>query len=240
MLLIPAITLKDGKCVHRTNAGDALTDDPAAVAAHWAAAGAERMHVVDLDGMERGDPSNLDAIESIIDACPGVRVQVRGGDRSEDAVQAYLDTGAAWVVIGTRAVAAPHLVNDLCMEFPEHIIVTLDVREGRLAIDGWSKFSTHDLLDTARHLERDGVAAFIYTDVDRVDTLSGANVESTVEMAQAVTMPVYACGGVSGEGCIRALGETGEENIAGVIVGRALYEGKLDMVEARQLAASYP
>lgn len=242
MLLIPAIDLKDGKCVRLKNghAGSDVvySEDPVKVAERWVKNGARRLHVVDLDGATDGAPANADAIHAIAAAFPDTPLQVGGGIRSEETVQAYLDAGVDWVIIGTKAVTAPHFVNDLCLEFPGHIIVGLDARDGRLATDGWSKLSTHDLLDTARFFERDGVAAFVFTDVDRDGKLSGVNAEATIELARAVTVPVFASGGVAGLDCIRALADAGEENIAGAIIGRALYEGGLDLGDAQQLADS--
>ncbi len=242
MLLIPAIDLKDGQCVRLKNGrGDAevvFSADPVKMAERWVEAGARRLHVVDLDGAAAGEPTNADAIHAIAAAFPDTPLQVGGGIRSEETVQAYLDAGVDWVIIGTKAVTAPHFVNNLCLEFPGHIIVGLDARDGRLAIDGWSKLSTHDLFDTARFFERDGVAAFVYTDVDRDGKLGGVNAEATVELARAVTVPVFAAGGISGLDCIRALADAGEENIAGAIVGRALYEGGLDLGEGQRLADS--
>lgn len=234
MLLIPAINLRNGKCVRPKRAGD----DPVEVARGWVDAGARRLHIVDLDGAVSGEPANADAIHAIAAAFPDVPMQVGGGIRSEDTVQTYLDAGVDWVIIGTRAVTAQHFVNDLCLEFPGHIMVGLDARDGRLAIDGWSKLSTHDLLDTARHLERDGIAAFVFTDIERDGKLGGLNAGATIELARAVTVPVFASGGVSSLDDVRALADAGEENLAGLIVGRALYEGKLSLSDAQRLADS--
>lgn len=242
MLLIPAINLKDGRCV-RPAGGDVrapgrVTEDPVEAASRWAAAGATRLHIVDLDGARAGEPANADAIHAIAEALPDMLLQVGGGIRSEETVQVYLDAGVEWVIIGTRAVTTPHFVNDLCLEFPEHIIVGLDARNGRLAIDGWSKLSTHDLLDTARHLERDGVAAFIFTDIERDGMMQGLNVAATAELARAVTVPVFASGGVRDLEDVRGLAGADEGNLAGIIVGRALYEGRFDLAEAQRLADS--
>lgn len=241
MLLIPAINLKDGKCVRL--AGDGATavrmsEPPVVAAQRWVDAGATRLHVIDIDGARAGEPSNADAIHAIAEAFPSVQLQVGGGIRAEDTVQTYLDAGVNWVIVGTRAVTTPHFVNDLCMEFPEHIMVGLDAKEGRLAIDGWSKMSTHDLLDTARFLERDGVAAFIFTDIERDGMMQGLNIDATVELARAVTVPVFASGGVRNLDDVRRLATVDEDNLAGIIVGRALYEGKFDLAEAQRLADS--
>lgn len=241
MLLIPAINLKDGKCVRL--AGDGAkpvrtSELPVDAAQRWIDAGATRLHVIDIDGARAGEPSNADAIHAIAEAFPEVQLQVGGGVRAEETVQTYLDAGVDWVIVGTRAVTTPHFVNDLCMEFPEHIMVGLDAKDGRLAIDGWSKMSTHDLLDTARFLERDGVAAFIFTDIERDGMMQGLNIDATVELARAVSVPVFASGGVRNLDDVRRLAAVGEDNLAGIIVGRALYEGKFDLAEAQRLADS--
>ncbi len=235
MLLIPAINLKNGHCVR----GKTVVDkDPVALARRWIEAGARRLHVIDLDGAVSGEPANADAIHAIATAFPDLPLQVGGGIRSEETVQVYLEAGVDWVIIGTRAVTTPHFVNDLCLEFPEHIMVGLDARAGRLAIDGWSKLSTHDLLDTARHLERDGIAAFVFTDIERDGKLGGINAEATIELARAVSVPVFASGGVSSLDDVRALVAAREDNLAGAIVGRALYDGKIELAEAQRLADS--
>ena len=243
MLLIPAIDLKDGKCVRlrqgRMDDVTVFSEDPAAMAGQWVKAGARRLHIVDLDGAATGKPVNFAVIREIAESYPDVPIQVGGGIRDEDTVQAFLDVGVQYTIIGTRAVSAPHFVNDLCLEFPGHIIVGLDAKDGKVAIDGWSKLSNHDVIDIARRFEQDGVAAIVYTDITRDGMLDGINVESTVKLASEINIPVIASGGVSGLGDIEALCEVEEEGVGAVIIGRALYEGKIDFIDAQAIADGY-
>lgn len=239
MLLIPAIDLKDGKCV-RLRQGNmdeetVFSDDPLEIAQRWVDQGAKRLHVVDLNGAFAGQPVNSNAIGRIVDAFPDLPVQVGGGIRDEDTVQAYLDIGVSYVIIGTKAVSAPHFINDLCLEFPGHIIVGLDARDGKVAIDGWSKLSNHDVIDMAQRFERDGVAAIVYTDIGRDGMMKGVNVESTRRLANAISTPVIASGGISSLDDIRALCDVADEGIMGAIIGRALYEGAFDLPQAQTL-----
>lgn len=238
MLLIPAIDLKDGKCVRlrqgRMDDATVFSDDPVEVAQRWVDAGAKRLHIVDLNGAFAGQPVNADAIQRIAEAFPDLPLQVGGGIRDEDTVQAYLDIGVNFVIIGTKAVSAPHFINDLCMEFPGHIIVGLDAKDGRAAIDGWSKLSHHNVQELAQRFERDGVSAIIYTDIGRDGMMNGVNVESTVELARSVTIPIIASGGVSSMDDIKALCAVEGEGIMGAIIGRALYEGTIDLTAAQK------
>ena len=240
MLVIPAIDLKDGKCVRlRQGAMDDVTvfsEDPVAMAARWVEAGARRLHIVDLDGAASGAPKNAGIVRAIASAHPDLPIQVGGGIRHEDTVQDYLDIGVQYVILGTRAISSPHFVNDLCLEFPGHIIVGLDARDGKVAVDGWSKLSRHDVIDMAQHFETDGVAAIVFTDIGRDGMMRGLNVESTVELAGSIHIPVIASGGVTDENDIRRLCECDEEGIIGVIVGRALYEGTIELEHAQALA----
>jgi phosphoribosylformimino-5-aminoimidazole carboxamide ribotide isomerase len=239
MLLIPAIDLKDGRCVRlrqgRMEDETVFSNDPLEVAQRWVDAGARRLHMVDLNGAFEGKPVNASAIRRIAGAFPDLPIQVGGGIRDEDTVQAYLDAGVSYVIIGTKAVSAPHFVNDLCLEFPGHIIVGLDARDGKVAIDGWSKLSNHNVVEVAQHVERDGVAAIVYTDIGRDGMMTGANVAATAALARAITVPVIASGGLSSLDDIRALCEVADDGIMGAIIGRALYEGTIDLTEAQKL-----
>ncbi|MDT0634760.1 1-(5-phosphoribosyl)-5-[(5-phosphoribosylamino)methylideneamino]imidazole-4-carboxamide isomerase [Spectribacter hydrogenoxidans] len=239
MLLIPAIDIKDGKCVRlRQGRMDDVTvfdEDPAAVAERWLAAGADRIHVVDLDGATAGKPVNKVAVERIIRACGQVPVQVGGGIRNEEAIDTYLELGVEYVILGTRAIKEPHFVSDVGVEFAGHVIVGLDARNGKVATDGWSKLSNHDVLDLAQQFERDGVVAIIHTDIARDGMMEGLNIEATRELASAITIPVLASGGVTTLADIEALCDAEEDGVAGAVIGRALYEGGLDLAAARKL-----
>ncbi len=244
MLVIPAIDLKDGRCVRlrqgRMEDETVFGDDPVEVAGRWVDAGARRLHMVDLNGAFEGKPVNAAAIKAVAEAYPELPIQAGGGIRDEETVQAYLDAGVQFVIIGTRAVSTPHFVNDLCVEFPGHIIVGLDAKDGKVAIDGWSKLSNHSVIDSvidmAQRFEQDGVEAIVFTDIGRDGMMSGVNLDSTVELAQAIHIPVIASGGITNIDDIRALCEVTDEGIMGAITGRAIYEGMLDLAEAQKLA----
>ena len=240
MLIIPAIDIKNGKCV-RLSQGQMdhetiYSENPLDIANKWVEEGAERIHIVDLDGAIEGKPVNVDIIHSIAEAHPNIPLQVGGGIRDEDTIQTYLDVGASYVIIGTRAVTTPHFVSDVCLEFPGHIIVGLDAKNGKLATDGWSKLSNHDANDMAQRFEEDGVAAIIFTDINRDGMLNSLNIEATVNLCSKISIPVIASGGVTDLKDIRSLCEITEEGIFGVITGRAIYEGTLDFAEAQKLA----
>src|SRR5688572_11788547 len=209
-----------------------FSDNPLKMAEKWVKAGAKRIHVIDLDGALAGHPRNSDVIHNIVENFPDLLIQVGGGIRDEDTVQEYLDAGVSYVIIGTKAVSEPHFVNDLCLSFPGHVIVGLDARDGKVAIDGWSKLSNHDVIDMAQHFEKDGVDAIIYTDIGRDGMMTGVNIESTVALAKSIRVPVIASGGVSSMKDLAALAKVEEEGIIGVIIGRALYEGDIDLAEA--------
>lgn len=239
MLLIPAIDIKEGKCVRlRQGDMDAETvygDNPVDAAARWVEAGAQRLHIIDLDGAASGRPVNAGIIHDIAEIHPQVEIQVGGGIRDEDTVQTYLDAGVNYTIIGTRAVTAPHFVSDLCLEFPGHVIVGLDAKEGKLATDGWSKLSHHDVVDIAQRFEQDGVAAIIFTDIGRDGMMNSINLDACVQLAQAITIPVIASGGLKDLNDVKALCAVAGEGIAGAVTGRAIYEGALDLAEALAL-----
>jgi phosphoribosylformimino-5-aminoimidazole carboxamide ribotide isomerase len=243
MLLIPAIDLKDGKCVRlrqgRMEDDTVFSDDPVAVAGRWVSAGAQRLHLVDLDGAFAGIPRNGEIIHAIRQAYPMVHIQVGGGIRDEETIQGYLDAGVDYVIIGTKAVSEPHFVRDIAVEFPNRIIVGLDAKDGKVAIDGWSKLSRHDVIDMAQKFENDGVEAIIYTDISRDGMMGGVNIEATARLARAIQIPVIASGGITNMNDIRALGEIAGDGVMGAITGRAIYEGTLDFEEARKLAESF-
>ena len=243
MLLIPAIDIKNGQCV-RLRQGDmdnnisVFDDDPLAVARRWIESGADRIHVVDLDGAKAGYPVNARVIGQIVDAAGKIPVQVGGGIRDEAAIETYLERGVEFVILGTRAVSEPHFVADVGVEFPNRIIVGLDARDGMVATDGWSKLSNHTVTDLAQQFEEDGVVAIIHTDISRDGMMQGLNIEATRALAAELTIPVIASGGVTTIDDIHALLTAEEDGVAGAVIGRALYEGTLDLVEARELVNS--
>ena len=237
MLLIPAIDLKEGQCVRlrqgRMEDDTVFSADPVAVAARWVEAGARRLHLVDLDGAFAGKPKNREVVSAIAAAFPELPIQIGGGIRDEATVEAYLNIGVKNVIIGTKAVTTPGFVSDLCVSFPGHIIVGLDAKDGKVATEGWSKLSQHDVVDLAKHFERYGVDSIIYTDISRDGMMQGVNVEATVRLAQSVNIPVIASGGVTSITDIERLCAVSDEGIAGVVIGRALYEGGLDLAQAQ-------
>lgn len=241
MLLIPAIDLKDGHCV-RLVQGDmdqatTFGEDPAAMAARWLEAGARRLHLVDLNGAFAGKPQNLAAVKAILaevgDENP---VQLGGGIRDLDTIEQYIDAGISYVIIGTAAVKNPGFLRDACTAFGGHIIVGLDAKDGKVATDGWSKLTGHEVVDLAQKFQDWGVESIIYTDIGRDGMLTGINVDATVKLAQALTIPVIASGGLAGIADIEALCAVEDEGVEGVICGRAIYSGALDFAKAQERA----
>ena len=241
MLLIPAIDLKDGQCV-RLKQGDmyqttVFGEDPAAVARSWVDKGARRIHLVDLNGAFAGQPKNELAIKRILaEVGDTVDVQLGGGIRDLDTIERYLDAGLAYVIIGTAAVKNPGFLQDACSAFGGHIIVGLDAKDGKVATDGWSKLTGHEVVDLALKYQDYGVEGIIYTDIGRDGMLSGINIDATVKLAQALKIPVIASGGLSNMDDIRSLCAVEEEGVEGVICGRAIYSGDLDFEAAQALA----
>jgi phosphoribosylformimino-5-aminoimidazole carboxamide ribotide isomerase len=242
MLIIPAIDLKDGQCVRleqgRMDKATVFNTKPGAAATEWAGKGARRLHVVDLNGAMAGKPRNEAAIKQIIAAVDAdVPVQLGGGIRDLDTIERYLDDGVSFIVIGTAAVKNPGFLHEACDAFPGHIIVGLDAKDGKVATDGWSKLTGHDVVDLAKRFQDYGVEAVIYTDIGRDGMMTGVNIEATVRLAQALTVPVIASGGLNSLDDIRKLRAVEAEGITGCITGRAIYEGKLDFAEALKVAA---
>jgi phosphoribosylformimino-5-aminoimidazole carboxamide ribotide isomerase len=241
MLLIPAIDLKDGHCV-RLVQGDmdqstTFGEDPVKMARKWVDKGARRLHLVDLNGAFAGQPKNEQAIRGILKEVGNeVDVQLGGGIRDLDTIERYLDAGLRYVIIGTAAVKNPGFLQDACTAFGGHIIVGLDAKDGKVATDGWSKLTRHEVVDLGRKFEDYGVESIIYTDIGRDGMLSGINIEATVKLAQALTIPVIASGGLKGMADIEALCAVEDEGVEGVICGRAIYTGDLDF-EAAQIRA---
>ena len=240
MELIPAIDLKDGKCVRlkqgRMDDDTVFSDDPVAVAGDWVKKGARRLHLVDLNGAFAGEPVNGEIVNAIARAHPGLPIQIGGGIRSAETIQAYLDAGVQWVIIGTKAVREPAFVKEMCQRFPGHIIVGLDAKDGKVATDGWAQVTDVDVIDLARQFEHDGVAAIVYTDISRDGMLQGVNVEATERLARAVSIPVIASGGITDLEDVRHLCESDAAGITGAITGRAIYEGTLDFEKGQALA----
>ena len=241
MLLIPAIDLKDGQCV-RLKQGDmdqstTFSENPVDMALNWVHKGARRLHLVDLNGAFAGKPQNHSAIKSILKAVgDDIPVQLGGGIRDLDTIERYIDGGIRYVIIGTAAVKNPGFLKDACSAFGGHIIVGLDAKDGKVATDGWSKLTGHEVVDLARKFEDYGVESIIYTDIGRDGMLSGINIDATVKLAQALTIPVIASGGLAGIADIEKLCAVQDEGIEGVICGRAIYTGDLDFEAAQERA----
>lgn len=241
MLIIPAIDIKDGQCV-RLRQGDMndatiFSEDPVGMAKHWLAEGARRLHLVDLNGATAGKPKNEGTIRRIVEAVgEAIPVQIGGGIRDLDTIERYLDVGVTYVIIGTAAVKNPGFLQDACTAFSGHVIVGLDAKDGKVAVEGWSKLTGHDVVDLAKKFEDYGVEAVIYTDIGRDGMLSGVNVEATVKLARSLRIPVIASGGLTGLEDISALCAVESEGITAVITGRAIYQGTIDFKKAQAAA----
>ena len=237
MLIIPAIDLKDGACVRLRQGlmedSTVFSNDPVAMAKNWVEQGCRRLHLVDLNGAFDGKPVNGDIVTAIAKAYPDLPVQIGGGIRSAETIEYYLDAGVNYVIIGTKAVKEPSFVTDMCKQFPGHIIVGLDAKDGLVATDGWAEVSNIQAADLAKRFEQDGVDSIIYTDIARDGMMQGVNVDATLAMAQASSIPVIASGGITNMDDIKALHAVSDKGICGAITGRAIYEGTLTMSEAQ-------
>ncbi len=242
MLIIPAIDLKDGRCV-RLQQGDmnratVFGDDPVAMAKHWAAQGARRLHIVDLNGAVAGRPKNEKVIREMIQAVgQSTPIELGGGIRDLDTIESYLDAGVAYVIIGTAAVKNPGFLSDASYAFPGHIIAGLDAKDGKVAVEGWSKMTGHDVVDLAKKYEEFGVEALVYTDIGRDGMMTGVNIEATLKLAQAIKIPLIASGGLNSIKDVETVCQKlMPEGVIGAITGRALYEGKIDFKKAQAAA----
>ena len=240
MLIIPAIDLKDGACVRlkqgEMNDATIFSDKPEEMAARWRDAGAERLHLVDLNGAFAGSPQNKDAILNILKTLNGkIPVELGGGIRDLKTIESVLDWGVQWVILGTVAVQNPDIVKEACRAFPGRIIIGLDAKDGKIATDGWAKVSDLTALECAQRFEDSGAAAIIYTDIARDGMMTGINVAATDALAKSLKIPVFASGGLASLSDIETLALTG--TIKGVIAGRALYNGAIDFAQALKIIA---
>jgi len=238
MLLIPAIDIKDGKCVRLRQGlmedSTVFSDSPLAMADKWVELGAKRIHLVDLDGAFAGRPANADVINEIAEKYPNVPIQIGGGIRDEQTIQAYIDAGVSYVIIGTRAANEPEFIGEISAEFGKNLIIGLDAKNGIVAVDGWAKLTEHNVIDLAKRFENDGVQAIIYTDIARDGMMQGVNLEATQALAESVSIPVIASGGVTNMDDLIELQKIESSGISGVITGRAIYEGTLDFSEGQR------
>ncbi|MCH4246666.1 1-(5-phosphoribosyl)-5-[(5-phosphoribosylamino)methylideneamino]imidazole-4-carboxamide isomerase [Acinetobacter populi] len=237
MLIIPAIDLKDGKCVRlkqgRMEDDTVFSDDPVATAQHWVNEGARRLHLVDLNGAFAGTPIHKPVVEAIAKAQPELPIQIGGGIRSLETIEHYLDAGVSFVIIGTKAVKEPEFVEQACKQFAGHIIVGIDAKDGLVATDGWANVTDVKAVDLAKRFADAGVSSIVYTDIARDGMMQGVNVEQTVHLAEYCGLPVIASGGVTNLDDVRHL--KGHKGILGAITGRAIYEGSLNLREAQLL-----
>jgi phosphoribosylformimino-5-aminoimidazole carboxamide ribotide isomerase len=243
MLLIPAIDLKEGQCVRlrqgRMEETTYFSDNPVEMARRWVDQGAKRLHLVDLDGAFSGRPENPQVIAEIAKNFPDVPIQVGGGIRDRETVMRYLDCGIQYVIIGTKAITTPLFLENLCIEFPGHVILGLDARDNHLAVDGWSKLHQQSPAEFAKKIAHVGIEAVVFTDIARDGMMSGFNAEATADLAREINVPVIASGGISSIEDLKRLSAIGESGVMGAIIGRALYEGTLDLAESQQLLEQY-
>jgi phosphoribosylformimino-5-aminoimidazole carboxamide ribotide isomerase len=241
VIVIPAVDLREGRCVRlregRADAETVFSDDPVAMAQRWVASGAERVHVVDLDGALAGAPRQTALIAKIVDAVRPVPVEAGGGLRDLAAVETVLEAGVTWVVLGTRAAVDPTFLTEVCRRFVGRIIVAADARGDRVVIRGWTEAGELTVTELGRRAREAGAASVLYTDVSRDGTELGPNVDATAALARAIRVPVLASGGVGSAAHIAALAAVAGAGIEGVVVGRALYAGAVTLADARRAAA---
>jgi len=241
LIVIPAIDIKNGRCVRlkqgRMSDETVYSDFPEEIAVRWFNQGAERIHLVDLDGAVRGRPVNSETIRKIVKAVP-VPTQLGGGIRDLDTIKSYLDLGITQVILGTIAYKNSQLVTDACNQFLGRIILGIDASRGHVAVEGWVEKTQITPIEMAKRFENDGISAIIYTDIQRDGMTSGPNIEATKELAEAITIPVIASGGISGTDDIKRLMSVEKYGVTGVITGRALYEGTMDLAEAIKITRS--
>jgi len=237
MLLIPAIDIKEGKCVRLRQGlmedSTVFSDSPLAMADKWVELGARRIHLVDLDGAFAGKPANADVINAIAEKYPDVPIQIGGGIRDEKTIQAYIEAGVQYVIIGTRAANEPEFISEIAGEFGQNLIIGLDAKDGIVAVDGWAKLTDHHVIDLAKRFEGDGVQAIIYTDIARDGMMQGVNIQATQKLAESVNIPIIASGGVTNMTDLIELQKIEPSGVSGVITGRAIYEGSLDFSEGQ-------
>lgn len=240
--LIPAIDLKQGQCVRlrqgRMEDSTVFSDDPVAMASQWVEQGCSRLHLVDLDGAFEGKPMNANVVTAILKKYPDLPIQIGGGIRNVDTVETYLNAGVSYVIIGTQAVRNPPFVTELCQQFAGHVIVGIDAKDGMVAVEGWAEASTTAADELAKKFEDQGVSAIVYTDISRDGMMQGVNVEATAKLAEAISIPVIASGGVTDINDIIRINEAKQAGIEGVIMGRALYEGTITLAEASDYLAN--
>ena len=241
MIIIPAIDLKEGKCVRLKQGlmdqSTIFSENPAEMARKWVDLGAKRLHLVDLDGAFAGKPVNDEAVRLIVSEVGNeIPIQLGGGIRNLDTVENFLNSGVDSVIIGTAAVTNPVFLHEACYAFPGQIIVGLDAKDGDVAINGWAKLTGHNVIDLAQKFEEYGVESIIYTDIGRDGMMGGVNIEATVKLSESLKIPVIASGGVSSIKDIKMLCDVSNIGIRGVITGTAIYEGTLDFKEAQELA----
>jgi phosphoribosylformimino-5-aminoimidazole carboxamide ribotide isomerase len=243
MIIIPAVDIKDGRCVRllqgRKDAETVYSDDPVQMAKKWESQGAELIHVIDLDGAFQQHPQNNDVIKKTVEQLD-IPIQVGGGIRNEKTIRQYIEVGVERVIIGTEAIKNPKLVKKACNAFPGQIVVAIDARRGMVAIEGWTQATLIKAIDLAKRFEDCGVAAINFTDIDRDGMQTGPNIEEIRRIAEAISIPVIASGGVSTIDDIKNLLPLNAMGITGIIIGKALYSGSLDLKDAIALTKNYP